>query len=175
MTERHVSQPTDGAAQRRPLRRPRPKVPDEGIVVADDLPPALQLRVRSLLRDLSADDISMAILDFANLYQSVAGITNEAPATVATGSAEQQPVLIFGEDGETVAEVCTGPDQFGACPRALSGDHVVCADRWLMASAWMLKVAPDAVLCPLVPLGLSPAPQSSVSRTSRARTIPRAS
>lgn len=175
MTERHISQPNEGAAPRRPLRPPRQKVPDEGVVVADDLPPALRRRVRSLLSDLAADDISMALLDLANLYRSVAGITGEALATVATESAEQQPVLIFGEDGETVAEVCNGPGRSGACPRALRGDHVVCADRWLMASAWMFKVAPDAVLCPLVPLGLTPAPQSALAGTSRARTIPRAS
>jgi hypothetical protein len=139
----------------RRIRRSKRLVPQAAaVVLADDLPPALKQRVRSLLKHLSADDISMALLDLAQLYRGVAGMQARAAETLGDTSKDPPPVLIYNEDATAVASVCTGPDRFGDCPRAQE-DSVACADRWLSASGWMFKVAPEADLCPLVPLGLA--------------------
>ncbi len=156
-----IDQPEQQAMRR--VRRKRQSLRQAApVVLADDLPPALKDRVRSLLRDLSADDVSMALLDLAHLYRAVAGTGNRVAAAPRDDGNDQRRVLIFGEDETTVADVCAGPDQSGICPRA-QGESVACADRWLMASGWMFKVAPEADLCPLVPLGLASRSRSAIT------------
>src|SRR3972149_1175186 len=160
----HLTDSTPGRQAARRIRRNKRLVPQAAaVVLADDLPPVLKQRVRLLLKDLSADDISMALLDLAHLYRGVAGISNQAVERMGGNGKDPPTVLIYSEDGTAVANVCSGPDGSGNCPRALE-DSVACADRWLMASAWMFKVAPGANVCPLIPLGLG---QPSVAPAAR--------
>jgi hypothetical protein len=169
MPEEPVSRLTDSRPVRqavRRIRRSKRLVPQAAaVVLADDLPPALKQRVRLLLKDLSADDISMALLDLAHLYRGVAGISNRTVKPMDGNGKDPPTVLIYSEDGTAVANVCSGPDGSGNCPRAQE-DSVACADRWLMASAWMFKVAPEANVCPLIPLGLG---QPSVAPAARSK------
>jgi hypothetical protein len=147
----------------RRLRREHRRIREAAtIAMADDLPPAIQTRVRALLRDLSADDLSMAVLDLAHLYQSVAGL-RDTPAVAApapTSWPGEPTALIASEDQTALPEACEGPDRHGKCPRAHADGPVACADRWLLSSGWTLKVAPDANVCPLSELGFGPAASS---------------
>ena len=66
-------------------------------------------------------------------------------------------VLVPGKD-------CEGPDQYGACPAALAGEHPRCAGavwRYGTDPAWEFQFRSESTVCPasiLDPLGPLPVP-----------------
>lgn len=126
-------------------------------VTDDDLPWELRRRVRSLLNDLTCRDLSMAFLDLAQLCRSLAAISGERKRPERPAGV---PTLIYSEDESAIEDACEGPLPGGICPRAATGDPVVCAGRWITAKGWMFKVAPEAEMCPLTGLGLAPAAET---------------
>ena len=127
-------------------------------ILAQDLPPKLRKRVLPLLNDLAANDLSMALLDLAQLHRSLtAGDAAPHGCTACpSGSKSSTRVrgLIYGEDEASVENVCFGPSPDGTCPRARLGSPVACADRWISAIGWDFRVAADAELCPLTAMGI---------------------
>jgi hypothetical protein len=126
-------------------------------VLADELPPHLQGRIKGLIYDLSSDDLPMALLDLAYLYQA---LRSQIPREVEMDEgpfelAEELRTLIFSDDRAAIEDICAGPGPHGTCPRAQEGHSVACTDRWIMNKGWNFKVAADAETCPLVSLGLA--------------------
>jgi hypothetical protein len=53
------------------------------------------------------------------------------PEAEAVGAPEPL-LLIVDPEGEQPAEWCSGPDEFGQCPRAAEGEYVPCAGKQLV-------------------------------------------
>ena len=127
-------------------------------VVDDELPAELRERVRSLLSDLARNDLSMALLDLAQLSRSLAGTARAAAGvnrtSPAPGTATSVRVLIYGEGERSVTEQCEGPTRSGACPRVSVGSPVACVGRWIMAAGWRFMVASDVTSCPVAEVGV---------------------
>jgi hypothetical protein len=126
-------------------------------VTADELPAHLKGRIKGLIYDLSNDDLPMALLDLAHLYRA---LNKQSPLEVEMNDepiqlTEDLRTLIFTDDRAAIEEICMGPDRHGRCRRAQEGHPIDCADKWIMNLGWNFKVAPDAVECPLVSLGLA--------------------
>ena len=73
------------------------------------------------------------------------------------GSVAESGVVICGKDGQEFVGVCDGPDKYGQCPFVQADGHLPCDGLWIVAGGWTLKVAPDAIACPVAMLGLTPA------------------
>lgn len=126
-------------------------------ITADDLPPHLRARVKTLIHDLANDDLPMALLDLAHLYRALASAPGRRGEDATMGlpsTNERFATLIYTHDQSAIEDVCDGPDDVGRCPRAEVGDAAACAGRWIMAKGWNFKVAADAGACPLVALGM---------------------
>lgn len=125
---------------------------------ADDLPPHVRGRVKALVYDLESNDLPMALLDLAHLYRALAtkpGRNADRYASPpAEGGDEKVHALIYNDDRSVIEEICEGPDERGACPRAEEGHPAACAGKWLTAKGFDFKVAPDVGGCPLVALGI---------------------
>jgi len=140
-------------------------------IVDDELPPELKERVRRVLNDLATSDISMALLDLAQLSRTMMmGIPSNAGRAPAPDEVATMPIIIYGEDGMLVTEQCHGPNSDGECPRASPTGAAACSGRWIMASGWRFRVAPDAESCPAGALGLNrpppvTAPSSPIGRS----------
>jgi hypothetical protein len=118
----------------------------DGKQIADEKrAPRTAPRMRSLLKNLAADDLSMALLELAQLSRADKGGRSDNGA---------QPTLLFSEDGRKLTDVCFGPDPKGCCPRSDASGAIPCTGAWLERTGWMFKVAEDARMCPLVALGL---------------------
>lgn len=117
----------------------------KGILANGELSPAVEKRVRALLRDLANQDMEMAMLDLAQLSRAVLDseqpiVTDETPASV----------VICTEDGKALAGMCDGPEADGCCPWADSDGRLPCDGLWLASQGWQFKVAEDATyVCPL--------------------------
>ncbi len=120
-------------------------------VSAEKPAPALAPRIRSLLKDLTAEDLPMAMLDLAQLSRALSGLSGSNLNDEYCAS-----TWICTEDGSGVVGICDGPDYRGLCPWADSEGKLPCKSQWLMTSGWMFKVTEDAAICPLAALGLSP-------------------
>jgi hypothetical protein len=123
-------------------------------ISSDKIAPNIAPRVQRLLRDLSEDDLSLALQDLIQLRQALATPQTYDPAE--ENGPSRPPVLQYGEDGERLAGVCYGPKASGACPRVGRNGELPCAQQWLVRWGWMFKVAPDVDVCPLVSLGFAP-------------------
>jgi hypothetical protein len=122
-------------------------------VSAEKPAPALAPRIRSLLNDLAAEDIRMAMLDLVQVSRALSGLSGSNLNDEYCAS-----TWICTEDGTGVVGICDGPDYRGLCPWADSEGKLPCNSQWLMTSGWMFKVTEDAAICPLVALGLSSTP-----------------
>jgi hypothetical protein len=136
------------------------------LIIDDELPPELTESVHQLRRDLSTSDMSMILLDLAQLSRRLMMGTppNGASATVV-GEAAIMPILIHDEDGN-VTEQCEGPDSSGECQKAIPGRPLVCTGKWITASGWRFKIAPDTESCPVAALGLDRPPGLAESATA---------
>jgi len=122
-------------------------------VSAEKPAPALAPRIRSLLKDLAAEDFRMAMLDLVQLSRALAGLSGSNLNDEYCVS-----TWISTEDGKGLVGICDGPDYRGLCPWADPEGKLPCKSQWLMTSGWMFKVTEDAAICPLAALGLSPPP-----------------
>src|SRR6266540_3444421 len=109
-------------------------------VSAEKPAPALAPRIRSLLKDLAAEDLRMAMLDLVQLSRALSGLSasylnNEHQRGATT--------LICTEDGKGLVGICDGPDHRGLCPWADSEGKLPCNSQWLMKSGWTFKVTED--------------------------------
>lgn len=125
-------------------------------ISGDKIAPNIASRVQRLLRDLSDDDLSLALQDLIQLRQALSAPQSYDPAE--ENGPSRPPVLLYGEDGERLTDVCYGPKASGACPRVGPNGELPCAQQWLTRWGWMFKVAPDVDVCPIVSLGLAPPP-----------------
>jgi len=133
------------------VRREKPANP----VSAEKPAPSVAPRIRSLLRDLAAEDLRMAMLNLVQFSRALSGLSgSDLNAEDGFGAA----TLICTEDGTGLVGICDGPDNRGHCPWADTQGRLPCSSEWLMTSGWMFKVADDAAICPLAALGLSPTP-----------------
>lgn len=122
-------------------------------VSAEKPAPALAPRIRSLLKDLAAEDLPMAMLDLVQLSRALSGLSGSN-----LNDEYRASTWICTEDGTGEVGICDGPDYQGLCPWADSESKLPCKSQWLMTSGWMFKVTEDAVICPLAALGLSHTP-----------------
>jgi hypothetical protein len=112
-------------------------------------------RIRALVFDLVNDDWEMALHDLERLYRAL-----KTPPAEDSGQWTREVPEIAGasisyeDDGTTVEEFCQGPDELGRCPRAEEGRPVACAGKHLATRGWDVPIADDAVICPLLTLGL---------------------
>jgi hypothetical protein len=114
--------------------------------------PAVAPQIRSLLKDLAAEDLRMAMLDLIQLSRALSGLGgNGLKGEDAFGA----QTLICTEDGQGLVGICDGPDDGGYCPWANAEGKLPCNGSWLMTSGWMFKVAGDAAICPVAALGLT--------------------
>ena len=127
-----------------------------GTITAGELPPELKGRVKTLIYDLSNDDLPMALLDLAHLYRALrVGPPRLNKFDEPVELTEDLRTLIFNDDRAAIEEICMGPDEHGKCLRAAEGHPVACAEKWIVNKGWNFRVAPDAEACPLVSLGLA--------------------
>jgi hypothetical protein len=106
------------------------------------------------LRNLAAEDLRMAMLDFVQVSRALSGLPGQSPSTEDHGGL----TLICTEDGQRLVGICEGPGRAGRCPSAAEG-RLPCTGSWLMTSGgWTFKVADDAIACPLAVLGLASPP-----------------
>jgi len=125
-------------------------------ITDDELPAHLKGRIKGLVYDLSNDDLPMALLDLAHLYRALrVGATRRSTIDEPLELTEDLRTLIFSDDRAAIEEICVGPDEHGACPRATEGHPTACGGKWIMNKGWNFKVAPGAEACPLVSLGLA--------------------
>ncbi len=124
-------------------------------VSAEKPAPALAPRIRSLLKDLAAEDLRMAMLDLVQLSRALSGLS---PSHLNNEDQLGATTLICTEDGKGLVGICDGPDHRGLCPWADPEGKLPCNSQWLMTSGWMFRVTEDAAICPLAALGLSPTP-----------------
>ena len=128
-------------------------------VVDDQLPAELRERVRSLLSNLARNDLSMALLDLAQLSRTLTGTAQRAAGADRSfrvpGVGTGVRVLIYGKGERAVAEQCEGPTGSGGCPRVIPGAPVACAGKWIMAAGWRFMMACDAASCPVAEIGLA--------------------
>lgn len=168
----------DGGPMRRPteatlrLDERRAEIQDNlSAIIDDELPPELRERVQALLSDLAGNDLSMALLDLAQLYRSLTIAMPEGDrgqqALAAPDAARKIQTLIYAEDGKTITEQCYGPDRAGRCPMASLECTVACAGRWIMAAGWRFRVAPDAESCPVAALGVTRPQPSQITMPKR--------
>jgi hypothetical protein len=122
-------------------------------VSAEKPAPALARRIRSLLNDLAAEDLRMAMLDLVQLSRALSWLSGSNVNDEYCAS-----TWICTEDGKGLVGICDGPDYRGLCPWSDSEGRLPCNSQWLMTSGWMFKVKEDAALCPLAALGLTPTP-----------------
>jgi hypothetical protein len=80
--------------------------------------------------------------------------TNPQTRSKESEQAAANTVVICGEDGLDLIGVCDGPDELGRCPFA-GVDGLPCNGSWIVVGGWTLKVAEEAVGCPVAMLGLS--------------------
>lgn len=123
-------------------------------ILQQDLMPKIRDRVGALLNDLTNDDLSMALLDLAQLYRSLSAGDATVGQSASRGTRTPVRTFIYAADEAAIEDMCFGPNSDGNCPRVSAGLPVACADRWISALGWDFRVAPDAQLCPLTSLGI---------------------
>jgi hypothetical protein len=114
--------------------------------------PSVAPKIRSLLRDLAAEDLRMAMLDLVQLSRALSGLSGSGLTEDETFGAQ---TLICTEDGTGLIGICDGPDTRGQCPWAGADGNLPCKGSWLTTSGWMFKVAENPVACPVAALGLA--------------------
>jgi hypothetical protein len=122
-------------------------------VSAEKPAPAVAPRIRSLLRNLAAEDLRMAMLDLVQLSRALSGLSGSGLNDEVAFGAQ---TLICTEDGQGLVGICDGPAKRGHCPWADAERKLPCNGSWLMTNGWMFKVADDAAICPMAALGLTP-------------------
>lgn len=129
----HIATPLDGFYQR-PKERP----------ATDD--PQVETRAAALHQRSRREGRPAVFVEYFS------------PFTPKHASPAPRPrsAVIYGEDGELAIDFCEGSTASGACPRSLTPSGCVqCAGLWLGGSGWKFKAAQDAVVCPLVSLGIA--------------------
>jgi hypothetical protein len=117
-------------------------------LLGDELEPAVAKQVRSLIRNLAANDVELTVQDLAELSHAVMGLESRETLTIAPESTG--PVVISDEAGESLVGVCYGPEPGGHCPWAAEDGHLPCDGLWIASQGWQFKVAQDASeVCPL--------------------------
>jgi hypothetical protein len=112
-------------------------------------------RIRALVFDLVNDDWEMVLHDLERLYRALKTPPAEDSGQWTREVPEVAGASIYHEDdGTKVEEFCQGPDEVGRCPRAAAGRPVACAGKHLATRGWDVGIAEDAVICPLLTLGL---------------------
>jgi hypothetical protein len=114
--------------------------------------PAVAPQIRSLLRDLAAEDLRMAMLDLVQLSRALSGLSGSGLNDEDAFGAQ---TLICTEDGQGLVGICDGPDKGGRCPWADPEGKLPCNGSWLMTNGWMFKVADEPAICPMAALGLT--------------------
>jgi len=135
-----------------PLRQ-KETVGQANPVAAEKPAPTLAPRIRSLLKDLTAEDPWMTTVDLVQLSRALSVLSGRNLNDEYCAS-----TWICTEDGTGVVGICDGPDRRGLCPWADKKGKLPCNSQWLRTSGWMFKVTEDAAICPLAALGLSPTP-----------------
>jgi hypothetical protein len=142
------------AVRDRPKQNETARQEKAGYPVSAEKPaPVIAPRIRSLLKDLAADDLRMAMLDLVQLSRALSGVSGGNLNDEYCAS-----TWICTEDGKGLVGICDGPDYRGLCPWADSEGKLPCNSQWLMTSGWMFKVTEDPAICPLAALGLSTTP-----------------